>query len=259
MVRSIAERASLGKEQSSKRSRTSRPQQRAACVHTAPRVPVSGRFQPHSSTAAVIVVYPMLIFHALLQLPGARHCTRSRLPRHLRGTGPPGRISPALLLRPQDGSDHGCCHSSRLRPTAAITASLEARTVRRGADALRVFSIDPVENLVVPRFLTLMLAAALFDVYAEHISENLLRAPGDHHQPHAIGFVLGKTSSTTPRPPTYWGSVFMTTMFGTDHHDHLLLQGHDRLPADRPRASAAPSTRAIRPDRVRRRVPRGYM
>ncbi len=48
----------------------------------------------------------------------------------------------------------------------AITADLGARTIREELDALRVLGVDPVRNVVVPRFLALMALTGLFDVYA---------------------------------------------------------------------------------------------
>src|SRR5436309_7095635 len=48
----------------------------------------------------------------------------------------------------------------------AITADLGARKVREELDALQVLGVDPVKNLVVPRFLALMVATGLFDIYA---------------------------------------------------------------------------------------------
>src|ERR1700728_1128390 len=48
----------------------------------------------------------------------------------------------------------------------AITADLGARKVREELDALQVLGVDPVKNLVVPRFLALMVLTGLFDVYA---------------------------------------------------------------------------------------------
>ena len=48
----------------------------------------------------------------------------------------------------------------------AITADLGARKIREELDALQVLGVDPVKNLVVPRFLALMLVTGLFDVYA---------------------------------------------------------------------------------------------
>jgi phospholipid/cholesterol/gamma-HCH transport system permease protein len=48
----------------------------------------------------------------------------------------------------------------------AITADLGARKIREELDALQVLGVDPVKNLVVPRFLALMIVTALFDIYA---------------------------------------------------------------------------------------------
>ena len=48
----------------------------------------------------------------------------------------------------------------------AITADLGARKVREELEALEVLGVDPVKNLVVPRFLALMLITGLFDLYA---------------------------------------------------------------------------------------------
>src|SRR5215831_1662406 len=48
----------------------------------------------------------------------------------------------------------------------AITADLGARKIREELDALQVLGVDPVKNLVVPRFLSLMLATTLFDIFA---------------------------------------------------------------------------------------------
>ena len=48
----------------------------------------------------------------------------------------------------------------------AITADLGARKIREELDALQVLGVDPVKNLVVPRFLALMFVTGLFDVYA---------------------------------------------------------------------------------------------
>src|SRR5205823_7091498 len=48
----------------------------------------------------------------------------------------------------------------------AITADLGARKIREELDALQVLGVDPVKNLVVPRFLALMLVTGLFDLYA---------------------------------------------------------------------------------------------
>src|SRR6204780_2476457 len=47
-----------------------------------------------------------------------------------------------------------------------ITADLGARKIREELDALQVLGVDPVKNLVVPRFLALMIVTGLFDLYA---------------------------------------------------------------------------------------------
>ncbi len=48
----------------------------------------------------------------------------------------------------------------------AICADLGARKVREELDALLVLGVDPVKNLVVPRFLALMMVTGMFNVYA---------------------------------------------------------------------------------------------
>ena len=48
----------------------------------------------------------------------------------------------------------------------AITADLGARKIREELDALQVLGVDPIKNLVVPRFLALMVVTGLFNVYA---------------------------------------------------------------------------------------------
>jgi phospholipid/cholesterol/gamma-HCH transport system permease protein len=47
-----------------------------------------------------------------------------------------------------------------------MTADLGARKIREELDALMVLGVDPIKSLVVPRFLSLMLLTALFDIYA---------------------------------------------------------------------------------------------
>jgi phospholipid/cholesterol/gamma-HCH transport system permease protein len=94
----------------------------------------------------------------------------------------------------------------------AITADLCARKVREELDALQVLGVDPVKNLVVPRFLALMVATALFDLYA------LLFG--------IFGGILAEVLSGEPLGPFWttlfanasvtdlWGSVLKCTMFG---------------------------------------------
>jgi phospholipid/cholesterol/gamma-HCH transport system permease protein len=94
----------------------------------------------------------------------------------------------------------------------AITADLGARKVREELDALQVLGIDPVKNLVVPRFMALMIATALFDVFA--ILTGLIGgvvATLAHHAPlgpfWATFFSGGSTTDM-------WGSLVKCTLFG---------------------------------------------
>jgi len=94
----------------------------------------------------------------------------------------------------------------------AITADLGARKVREELDALQVLGVDPVKNLVVPRFLALMLITGLFDVYAMLFG--------------ILGGVLATLTYDAPLGPFWatfftnssttelWGSVLKCTAFG---------------------------------------------
>ena len=94
----------------------------------------------------------------------------------------------------------------------AITADLGARKIREELDALQVLGVDPIKNLVVPRFLGLMLITGLLDIYAlifgiigGIFAELLYGAP-------LGGFfaTLFNNASVTD----LWGSVLKTTLFG---------------------------------------------
>ena len=94
----------------------------------------------------------------------------------------------------------------------AITADLGARKIREELDALQVLGVDPVKNLVVPRFLALMVVTGLFNIYA------LLFG--------IFGGVLATLTFNAPLGPFFatlltnasttdlWGSVVKTTLFG---------------------------------------------
>ena len=94
----------------------------------------------------------------------------------------------------------------------AITADLGARKIREELDALQVLGVDPVKNLVVPRFLALMLVTGLFDVYAILFG--------------IFGGMLASLSFDAPLGPFFatlltnasttdlWGSVLKCTAFG---------------------------------------------
>jgi phospholipid/cholesterol/gamma-HCH transport system permease protein len=94
----------------------------------------------------------------------------------------------------------------------AITADLGARKIREELDALQVLGVDPVKNLVVPRFLALMLVTGLFNIYA--ILFGLfggIVAELVYHQPLGPFWDnLFSNASTTD----LWGSALKTVLFG---------------------------------------------
>ena len=94
----------------------------------------------------------------------------------------------------------------------AITADLGARKIREELDALQVLGVDPVKNLVVPRFLALMLVTGLFNIYAI-----LFGLFGGILAELVYGQPLGPfwdnlfaNASTTD----LWGSALKTVLFG---------------------------------------------
>ncbi len=94
----------------------------------------------------------------------------------------------------------------------AITADLGARKIREELDALQVLGVDPVKNLVVPRFLALILLTGLFDVFAivfgitGGVVATLIY--GARVEPFFATFFT--SSSTTD----LWGSVVKSLIFG---------------------------------------------
>jgi len=94
----------------------------------------------------------------------------------------------------------------------AITADLGARKVREELDALQVLGVDPVKNLVVPRFLALMVVTGLFDIYALlfGIFGGILAAITSGQSLGPFWNTLFANSSVTD----LWGSVLKTTVFG---------------------------------------------
>ena len=94
----------------------------------------------------------------------------------------------------------------------AITADLGARKIREELDALQVLGVDPVKNLVVPRFLALMIVTGLFDLYAVLFG--------------LFGGILATLSFNAPLGPYFatlltnasttdlWGSVVKCTAYG---------------------------------------------
>ncbi len=94
----------------------------------------------------------------------------------------------------------------------AITADLGARKIREELDALQVLSVDPVKNLVVPRFLALMLITGLFDLYALlfGIFGGILAAVVTEQPLGPFWATLFANATSTD----LWGSVLKTMLFG---------------------------------------------
>jgi phospholipid/cholesterol/gamma-HCH transport system permease protein len=94
----------------------------------------------------------------------------------------------------------------------AITADLGARKVREELDALQVLGVDPVKNLVVPRFLSLMLVTGLFNLYAI-----LFGLFGGLLAEIESGGTVGPFWTTlfaNADITDLWGSVLKTSIFG---------------------------------------------
>src|ERR1700726_1221627 len=94
----------------------------------------------------------------------------------------------------------------------AITADLGARKIREELDALQVLGVDPVKNLVVPRFLALMVATGLFDIYALlfGIFGGIMAEIINGQPLGPFWATLFANASTTD----LWGSVLKTTIYG---------------------------------------------
>ena len=94
----------------------------------------------------------------------------------------------------------------------AITADLGARKIREELDALQVLGVDPVKNLVVPRFLALMVVTGLFDVFAIvfGITGGLLANVINGGRPGPFFATFLSNASTTD----LWASVLKCTAFG---------------------------------------------
>jgi phospholipid/cholesterol/gamma-HCH transport system permease protein len=94
----------------------------------------------------------------------------------------------------------------------AITADLGARKIREELDALQVLGVEPIKNLVVPRFLALMVVTALFNGFA--IIAGLfggILASLTFGAPLGPFFATLLTNATTT---DLWGSLLKTALFG---------------------------------------------
>ena len=109
----------------------------------------------------------------------------------------------------------------------AITADLGARKIREELDALQVLGVDPIKNLVVPRFLSLMLITGLLDIYAL-----LFGIAGGIFAEIAYNAPLGGFFATLLNNASMtelWGSILKMHPVRGDHRHRLLLQGDERL------------------------------
>ena len=94
----------------------------------------------------------------------------------------------------------------------AICADLGARKIREELDALQVLGVDPIKNLVVPRFLALMVVTALFNGFA--ILAGLfggVLATLTFNAPLGPFFATLLSNATTT---DLWGSLLETAIFG---------------------------------------------
>jgi phospholipid/cholesterol/gamma-HCH transport system permease protein len=94
----------------------------------------------------------------------------------------------------------------------AITADLGARKIREELDALQVLGVDPVKNLVVPRFLALMVITGLLDIFAIVMGLGA-GIGGETLPPQSLGGFFA-TLFTNATITDLWSSVMMCTMFG---------------------------------------------
>jgi phospholipid/cholesterol/gamma-HCH transport system permease protein len=94
----------------------------------------------------------------------------------------------------------------------AITADLGARKIREELDALQVLGVDPVKNLVVPRFLALVSITALFDVFAIvfGVTGGIIATWVNGARAEPFFATFWTSSSTTD----LWGSLLKCTIFG---------------------------------------------
>ena len=94
----------------------------------------------------------------------------------------------------------------------AITADLGARKIREELDALQVLGVDPVKNLVVPRFLALIVITGLLDIFAIVMGLSAGIAAEHLYNQSLGGFFATLFSNATITD--LWSSVMMCTMFG---------------------------------------------
>ncbi len=109
----------------------------------------------------------------------------------------------------------------------AITADLGARKIREELDALQVLGVDPVKNLVVPRFLASDARHRAVQRLRDPVRP-VRRHPRRARQRSAARSLLGHAvRQRLHHRPVGLGPE--DDHLRRDHRDRLLLQGHDRL------------------------------
>ena len=129
----------------------------------------------------------------------------------------------------------------------AITADLGARKIREELDALQVLGVDPVKNLVVPRFLALMVVTGA----ARHLRDRL-RPLRRHRRRAALQPVarrLLRDALLQRLDHRHLGLGADVHDVRRDHRRRLLLQGDDRV---RRRRGGRPRRQPGGRDRARR-------
>jgi phospholipid/cholesterol/gamma-HCH transport system permease protein len=94
----------------------------------------------------------------------------------------------------------------------AITADLGARKIREELDALQVLGVDPIKNLVVPRFVALATVTALLDIFA--IVFGLLAGIAAELIYHGTLGGFFATLFLQASSTDVWASVLMCAIFG---------------------------------------------
>jgi phospholipid/cholesterol/gamma-HCH transport system permease protein len=94
----------------------------------------------------------------------------------------------------------------------AMCADLGARKIREELDALQVLGVDPIKNLVVPRFLSLMMVTAMFNIYALMFGTlGGVAVTLTNHAPLGPFWATYFNNATTTE---LWGSLLKTAIFG---------------------------------------------
>ena len=213
-----------------------------------PPYPYGGEFVSQFLFALRLCWLPLLISTVAHQLRGAGPAG-GELPDDHRRAGPTRR----LLRAGRDPRNRPLITAIVLAGVAgtAITADLGARKIREELDALQVLGVDPIKNLVVPRFLALMIVTGLFDIYAllfglfgGILAALVIRAAARSLLEHAV------RQRHRHRPV---GLGAEDDHLRRDHRDRVLLQGHDRLRRSRGRrARGQPGRRGGLPGRSAR-------